>query len=97
MAKESLIQKHKKLTERWEQLHKEEQEILALPKEKREAALEEFKARRVKNRDFKARRYTRCAITGRSKGYSRFFGICRQQLREMAHKGLLPGVKKSSW
>ncbi len=46
---------------------------------------------------FKVRGYNRCSLCGRSKGYVRFFGICRICLRSSAHKGLLPGVKKSSW
>ena len=43
---------------------------------------------RVRNRD---------AITGRSRGYYGFFGLSRITLREMAHKGLLPGIRKASW
>ncbi len=39
----------------------------------------------------------RCAVTGRSRGYMRYFGISRQQFREMARRGEIPGVKKSSW
>ena len=39
----------------------------------------------------------RCFISGRSKGVYRHFGLSRQVFREMAHQGLLPGVKKSSW
>ena len=39
----------------------------------------------------------RCWATGRPRSYYRDFGLCRNQLREMAHKGLLPGVVKSSW
>ncbi|MBV9349354.1 MAG: 30S ribosomal protein S14 [Patescibacteria group bacterium] len=39
----------------------------------------------------------RCAITGRSRGYMRYFGLSRQQFREMARRGEIPGVKKSSW
>lgn len=39
----------------------------------------------------------RCWVTGRSRGYYRDFGLSRHVLREMAHEGLLPGVKKSSW
>ncbi len=46
---------------------------------------------------FKVRAYNRCTTCGRAKGFFRFFGLCRICLREMAHKGLLPGVKKSSW
>ena len=43
------------------------------------------------------RLHNRCMITGRPKGYMRQFGISRIQFREMASKGLIPGVKKASW
>jgi small subunit ribosomal protein S14 len=43
------------------------------------------------------RAHNRCSITGRPKGYMRQFGISRIQFREMASKGLIPGVKKASW
>lgn len=43
------------------------------------------------------RMHNRCSITGRPKGYMRQFGISRIQFREMASKGLIPGVKKASW
>ncbi len=43
------------------------------------------------------RLHNRCMFTGRPKGYYRDFGLSRHVLREMAHQGLLPGVKKSSW
>ena len=39
----------------------------------------------------------RCAITGRSRGNYRKFGISRIKFREMAHEGLIPGVTKASW
>lgn len=39
----------------------------------------------------------RCWKTGRPRGYLRFFGLCRNQVREMAHDCLLPGVTKASW
>jgi small subunit ribosomal protein S14 len=39
----------------------------------------------------------RCAISGRRRGFYRKFGISRIVLREMAHEGLIPGVRKSSW
>lgn len=39
----------------------------------------------------------RCAITGRSRGYMRLFGLSRIQFREMARRGEIPGIKKSSW
>lgn len=43
------------------------------------------------------RLHNRCLITGRPKGYFRFFGLSRHVLREMAHEGYLPGVRKASW
>jgi Ribosomal protein S14 len=43
------------------------------------------------------RLHNRCSITGRPKGYMRVFGISRIQFREMASKGLIPGVHKASW
>ena len=46
---------------------------------------------------FKVRAYTRCVRCGRARGVCRFFGLCRICLRELAHKGQLPGVRKASW
>ncbi len=43
------------------------------------------------------RLHNRCKLTGRPKGYMRTFGISRVMFREMANKGLIPGVKKASW
>jgi small subunit ribosomal protein S14 len=43
------------------------------------------------------RLHNRCLVTGRPQGYFRDFGLSRHVLREMAHQGLLPGVKKASW
>ncbi|MCI0597588.1 30S ribosomal protein S14 [Candidatus Parcubacteria bacterium] len=39
----------------------------------------------------------RCAISGRSRGYLRAFGLSRIQFRELAREGKVPGVKKASW
>ena len=39
----------------------------------------------------------RCAISGRSRGYLRKFGVSRIVFREMALAGQIPGVKKASW
>ena len=43
---------------------------------------------RVRNRD---------AADGRPRGYLRKFGLSRVRVRQMAHRGELPGVRKSSW
>ena len=46
---------------------------------------------------FKVREYTRCSICGRPHAVLRKFGICRICFRELANRGQIPGVKKSSW
>jgi small subunit ribosomal protein S14 len=65
------------------------------PDAEREAARRELSrqprdasATRVRNRD---------AVDGRPRGYLRAFGVSRVRLRELAHEGYLPGVRKSSW
>ncbi|MEV5241872.1 30S ribosomal protein S14 [Streptomyces cinnamoneus] len=65
------------------------------PSGEREAAQRELSrqprdasATRVRNRD---------AADGRPRGYFRTFGLSRINLREQAHAGYLPGVRKSSW
>lgn len=46
---------------------------------------------------FAVRQHNRCKICGRPRAYIRRFGLCRICFRERAHRGLLPGVTKSSW
>ncbi len=46
---------------------------------------------------FKVRKYNRCPICGRSRGYLRDFGMCRICFRKYASRGLIPGVRKASW
>ena len=46
---------------------------------------------------FKVRHRNRCPICGRPRGYMRKFDLCRLCFRDLAHKGDLPGVTKSSW
>jgi len=45
----------------------------------------------------KVRLKNRCQLSGRPKGYMRFFGISRVAFRDMALAGKIPGVKKASW
>ncbi|MFN8775141.1 MAG: 30S ribosomal protein S14 [Flavobacteriales bacterium] len=45
----------------------------------------------------KVRLHNRCQLTGRPRGYIRQFGLCRNQFRELALGGRIPGVKKASW
>ncbi len=53
------------------------------------------KDERKRNR-VSTRGINRCKITGRPRGYMRFFGLSRLAFRELANKGELPGVKKAS-
>lgn len=46
---------------------------------------------------FKVRGYNRCNRCGRPRAVFRTFGLCRICFREMAHRGELPGITKSSW
>ncbi|MDD3155910.1 MAG: type Z 30S ribosomal protein S14 [Candidatus Pacebacteria bacterium] len=53
-------------------------------------------ARAKKTPKFKSRKVNRCFNCGRKRGYMRDFGLCRICFRELASKGEIPGVKKSS-
>ena len=52
---------------------------------------------REQNRKYKVRVRNRCRICGRPRGYIRKFELCRICFRELALKGDIPGVSKSSW
>ena len=43
------------------------------------------------------RLHNRCQLTGRPRGYIRYFGISRVIFRDMALQGKIPGVRKASW
>ncbi len=46
---------------------------------------------------FSSREYTRCERCGRPHAVMSKFHLCRICFRELANKGQIPGVKKSSW
>ncbi len=46
---------------------------------------------------FTTRIIRRCFKCGRKRGYMRDFGLCRICFRELATKGRIPGIRKSSW
>ena len=54
-------------------------------------------AKQKRTPKFKVRGYSRCKLCGRPKGYLRKFGMCRICFRNLALKGMIPGVTKSSW
>ncbi|MDP3991048.1 MAG: type Z 30S ribosomal protein S14 [Candidatus Nealsonbacteria bacterium] len=54
-------------------------------------------AKSKKKPKFSSRIVRRCFRCGRKRAFMRKFGLCRICFREMANKGLIPGVQKSSW
>ncbi len=54
-------------------------------------------ARSKKTPKYSTRKVLRCWRCGRKRGYLRFFNMCRICVRELAQKGEIPGIRKSSW
>lgn len=101
MAKKSNIVKNERrraIVARYAQRRAELKQIIRAPAstaEQRAAARESLarqprdaSAVRVRNRD---------AVDGRPRGHLRKFGLSRVRVRELAHAGQLPGVRKASW
>ena len=70
-------------------------EDLSKPAEQRFAA--RIKLAELPRNSSKTRIRNRCELTGRPRAYYRKLKVCRNQLRELASKGLIPGMVKSSW
>lgn len=66
-----------------------------LPPEERFAAM--LALSETPRNSSKTRIRNRCELTGRPRGHHRKFKLCRNALRELASRGELPGVTKSSW
>ena len=60
-------------------------------------AKKSLKVKSARTNKFSTRNYTRCERCGRPHSVYRKFKICRCCFRELAYKGLIPGVQKSSW
>ena len=56
-----------------------------------------LKVKQARTPKFSVRGYSRCQRCGRPKSVYRKFGLCRICLRDMSHRGELPGITKSSW
>ena len=101
MAKKSSIVKNirrQKIVEKYFNKRKELKAIVKNPKtsmdEKRFAFMQLEKLPRDAN---PIRVRSRCNLTGRPRGFYRKFGLSRISLREMANKGIIPGITKASW
>ncbi len=101
MAKKSMVEREKKrakLKEKYAQKRLSLKEQLAnLSLEQEERMTLHRQLQQIPRNANPTRTRNRCWLTGRPRGYYRDFGLCRNVLRDMAHRGLLPGVVKSSW
>jgi len=101
MAKTSKIAKNnkrKQLVDRYAERRAELIIIIKDPEATYEDKREAYAKIAKMPRDASATRYrNRCVVSGRPRGYFRKFGISRIALRDMAHLGELPGIRKASW
>ncbi|AIJ33091.1 MULTISPECIES: 30S ribosomal protein S14 [Corynebacterium] len=101
MAKKSKIaknEKRKEIVARYAERRNELKAIIRNPETSDEDRLEaQFELNRQPRDASPARVRNRDSHDGRPRGYLRKFGLSRVRMREMAHRGELPGVRKSSW
>jgi small subunit ribosomal protein S14 len=101
MAKTSMVEREKrraKIAKKYAAKRAQLKELIRSPKtsaDERAAAQAKLQAQ---PRDASASRHrNRCAITGRSRGVYRKFGLSRVKIREVANRGEIPGLSKASW
>lgn len=90
--------KRKKLAKRYAGKRAELKAIIRdqnIPAEERFQAV--LKLAELPRNSSKTRQRNRCALTGRPRSYYRKFNLSRIALRDLASRGELPGVTKSSW
>jgi small subunit ribosomal protein S14 len=101
MAKTNMIEREKrraKIVKKYAAKRAELKETIREPKtgaEERQAAQAKLQA--LPRDANPVRQRNRCAITGRSRGVYRKFGLSRTKLREAAMRGDIPGLSKASW
>jgi small subunit ribosomal protein S14 len=101
MAKTSSIQKNLNRIKLVKKFYKKRKELKKIISNKKLPLDERFKAQlklaKLPRNSAKTRIRNRCEITGRPHGVYRKLKISRIALRELAHKGKIPGMTKSSW
>ena len=101
MAKTSSIEKNKRRRKLVEQYAPKRARLKAIASDRSLPAEERFAARlklaEMPRTSAPPRVRNRCEITGRPRGNYRKLKMCRNQLREQASQGLIPGMVKSSW
>ncbi|QKW07300.1 30S ribosomal protein S14 [Streptomyces sp. NA04227] len=101
MAKKSKVAKNdrrREIVARYAARRAELKEIIRRPGTPEAERLAAQRELRAQPRDASATRYrNRDSVDGRPRGYVGAFGLSRVKLREQAHAGYLPGVRKASW
>jgi len=101
MAKTSMVQRERRrarVVKKYATKRAQLKEIIRSPKSTPEQRVAAQAALQAQPRDAAASRHrNRCAITGRSRGVYRKFGLARTKIREVAMRGEIPGLGKASW
>jgi small subunit ribosomal protein S14 len=101
MAKKSMVireEKRLKTVQRYAKKRAALKEVIQSPSSSDDQRQEALAKLQALPRDASPSRLrSRCAITGRSRGYFRKFGLGRNKLRELAMAGNIPGLTKASW
>jgi small subunit ribosomal protein S14 len=101
MATKSSIAKQKRRERlvqlKWEKRKKLKEIILDLHTSEEDRLNAQIALNKLPRNSSPVRLRNRCNLTGRARGYLRKFGLSRLCFREMANKGLIPGVVKASW
>jgi small subunit ribosomal protein S14 len=100
MAKKSMLErelKRKKLVTKYSEKRKSFLAELKKVNSLEEKFIINEKIQKLPRNSSKIRLRNRCWKTGRPRGYFRFFGLCRNVVREMSNDCFLPGVTKASW
>lgn len=101
MAKVCMVERDKKRSRLVNQYAKKRAALKAIIKNQDLPADERFQATlalaKLPRNSSKTRKRNRCALTGRPHGYYRKFNLSRIAIRDLASRGELPGVTKSSW
>lgn len=101
MARKAKLESNKKrarLAAKYLQERRELKKIIIDPNAEQDAKGEAMRRlQKLPKNSSPVRVRNRCAVTGRSRGFLRTFGLSRIAFRELAHRGMLPGVTKSSW
>ena len=101
MAKTSSIEKNNRRRRMTAQFKTKRAELKDVIQDKSKPMDERFEAQiklaKMPRNSSKTRIRNRCELTGRPRGFYRKVKLCRNQLRDLASQGMIPGMTKSSW